>query len=112
LLADLSEEERRRILEQKGLPRLTEKTITDKKELENELSRVKKQGFVLDREENEEDFHCIAAPIENYQGKVIAAISISSPMYCLDINNQNYLKEAFKKISKKISKKLGDDEKI
>ena len=50
---------------------------TDKKELEKELDKVKEQGFALDREENEKDVRCIAAPIRNYQGKVIAAISIS-----------------------------------
>ena len=49
LLAYLPEEERRKILEQKCLPRLTEKTITDKEELEKELNRIKKQGFALDR---------------------------------------------------------------
>jgi len=69
LLADLPEEERRKILGQKGLPRLTEKTITDKEDLEKKLGRIKKQGFALDREENEKDVCCIAAPIKNYQGE-------------------------------------------
>jgi DNA-binding IclR family transcriptional regulator len=41
LLTDLPKEERRKILEQKGLSRLTEKTITDKEELEKELNSVK-----------------------------------------------------------------------
>jgi DNA-binding IclR family transcriptional regulator len=41
LLTDLPKEERRKILEQKGLSRLTEKTITDKEELEKELNRIK-----------------------------------------------------------------------
>jgi len=111
LLADLSEEERRKILEQKGLPRITEKTITDKEELEKELNRIKKQGFALDRRENEKDVCCIAAPIKNYQGKVIAAISISSPAYRVDINKQSHLKEALIEITKKISKRLGYKEK-
>ena len=41
LLTDLPKEERRKILEQKGLSHLTEKTITDKEELEKELNRIK-----------------------------------------------------------------------
>jgi len=98
-------------LEQKGLPRLTEKTITDKEELEKELNRIKKQGFALDREENEKDVRCVAAPIKNYQGKVIAAVSISSPVYRIDINKQNHLKKALIEITKKISKRLGYKEK-
>lgn len=111
LLAYLSEEERRKILEQKGLPRLTEKTITDKEELEKEFNRIKKQGFALDRGENEKDVCCIAAPIKNYQGKVIAAVSISSPVYRIDVNKQNHLKETLIEITKKISKRLGYKEK-
>jgi len=111
LLAYLPKEGRRKILEQKGLPRLIEKTITDKGTLEKELAEVREQGFALDREENEKDVCCIAAPIKNYQGKVIAAISISSPVYRIDINKQNHLKEALIEITKKISKRLGYKEK-
>ena len=105
LLAYLPEGERKKILSRRGLPRLTEKTITDKKELEKELNKVKEQGFALDIGENEKDVRCIAAPIRNYQGKVIAAISISGPAYRVDIDKQNYLKEALIEMSKKISKR-------
>jgi len=112
LLAYLPAEERKKILCKKVLPRLTEKTITDKSELEKELDKVKKQGFALDREENEKDVRCISAPIKNYQGKIIAAISVSGPVYRIDINKQNHLKEALLQISKKISKRLGYKEKL
>ena len=105
LLAYMPEEERKKILEDRELPRLTEKTITDKEELKEELNKVKKQGFALDRGENEKDVRCIAAPIRNYQGKIIAAVSISGPAYRVDIDKQNYLKEALIEISKKISKR-------
>ncbi|HAJ32699.1 MAG TPA: IclR family transcriptional regulator [Candidatus Atribacteria bacterium] len=107
LLTYLSAEERKKILGEKELPRLTENTITDKRELEKELSKVREQGFALDREENEKDVRCIAAPIRNYQGKVIAAISISSPIFRINKNIQNNLNEALLETSKKISKRLG-----
>jgi len=112
LLAYLPEEERRKILEQKALPPLTENTITDKRELEKELAKVREQGFALDREENEKDVRCVAAPIRNYQGEVIAALSISSPIFRIDVNAQNNLKEALIETSKKISKRLGYNGKL
>ena len=112
LLAHLSTEERKKTLGEKVLPHLTENTITDKGELEKELSKVREQGFALDREENEKDVRCIAAPIMNYQGKVIAALSISSPIFRIDKNVQNNLKEALIKTSKKISKRLGYNGKL
>lgn len=107
LLAYLSAEERIKILGEKVLPRLTENTITDKRELEKELVKVKKQGFALDREENEKDVRCVAAPIRNYQGEVIAALSISSPIFRIDENAQNNLTEALIKTSREISIRLG-----
>ena len=112
LLAYLSAEERKKILGEKVLPRLTENTITDKMELEQELDKVREQGFALDREENEKDVRCVAAPIMNYQGKVIAALSISSPIFRIDKNAQNNLKEAIIETSKKISMRLGYNSKL
>ena len=111
LLAYLPEEEIKKILDKRELPRLTEKTITDKKELEKELNKVKEQGFALDIGENEKDVRCIAAPIRNYQGKVIAALSISSPSYRINTNQQKDLKKSLLQISKEISKRLGYGEK-
>ena len=112
LLAYLSEEGRKKILDEKELTRFTENTITDKSKLKKELDKVRKQGFALDSEENEKDICCIAAPIRNYQGKVIAAISISGPVYRIDINKQNHLKKVLIETSKKISKRLGYNGKL
>ena len=112
LLAYLSIEERKKILGGKVLPRLTENTITDKEELEKELDKVREQGFALDREENEKDVRCIAAPIRDYQGEVIAALSISSPIFRIDKNAQNNLKKALIETSEKISKRLGYNGKL
>jgi len=112
LLAYMSEEERKKILEEKELPRLTKNTITDKGELEKELDKIREQDFALDREENEKDVRCIGAPIRNYKGKVIAAISISSPIFRIDKNVENNLKEALIKTTNKISKRLGYNGKL
>jgi DNA-binding IclR family transcriptional regulator len=112
LLTYLSTEERKKILGEKVLPRFTENTITDRRELEKELSKVREQGFALDREENEKDVRCVAAPIRNYQGEVIAAISISSPIFRIDKNAQNDLKKALIETSKNISMRLGYNGKL
>ena len=107
LLSYLPEEERRKILEGKQLPRLTERTITDKEELEKNLEQVKKQGFALDNEENEKDVCCMAVPIRNYQGTVIAALSISRPSFRMYKNKQKDLEKALIEIGEKISKRMG-----
>ena len=35
--------------------------------------------FAIDDMENEEGVRCVAAPIKDYQGNIIAALSISGP---------------------------------
>jgi len=111
LLAYLPEKEKEKIIAHKNLSCFTEHTITEKKELEKELEQVKKQGFALDREENEKEIYCIAAPIRDYKGEVIAALSISSPSYRVNTKQQKDLKKFLLQISMKISIRLGYKEK-
>jgi IclR family transcriptional regulator, KDG regulon repressor len=107
LLAFLPEEERNKLLDRLELFKLTENTITDRKQLETELNKIFQKGFAMDREENEKDVRCIAAPVKDYKGRVIAAVSISSPTYRVNKENQNHLKEYLVKSCKKISIRLG-----
>ncbi|MCK5767502.1 MAG: IclR family transcriptional regulator [Candidatus Atribacteria bacterium] len=107
LLTYLSEEERKKVLGEKILPRLTKNTITDKKKLKKELDDIKKQGIAIDREESEKNILCMATPIRDHQGKVIAALSISSPIFRLDKNKQKNIKKALIETSSKISKNMG-----
>jgi IclR family acetate operon transcriptional repressor len=57
----------------------TPHTITSPKALREELITVRLQGFALDNEENEAGICCVGAPIIDYTGNAIAAISISGP---------------------------------
>jgi IclR family transcriptional regulator, acetate operon repressor len=56
---------------------LTEQTITDPNQLNAELERVAIQGFAVDDEEVVAGLQCVAVPVRNLQGDVIAAISAS-----------------------------------
>ena len=67
------------LLNIKGFSMLTNKTITTIEALRNELEKVKKQGFAIDDEECELGARCVAAPIRDFSGKVIACISVSGP---------------------------------
>jgi DNA-binding IclR family transcriptional regulator len=57
----------------------TAHTIISAEALQTELVAVRSQGFALDNEENEPGICCVGAPILDYSGKAIAAISISAP---------------------------------
>lgn len=58
---------------------LTPSTITTLKGLEQELARVRRQGYALDKEETEEGLTCIGAPIRDWNERVVAALSVSAP---------------------------------
>ena len=107
LLANLPLQDRDKIIDRIELSRLTKNTITDKVKLCEELDMIKEKGFALDEEENENDVRCIAAPIRDYKGKVIAAISVSSPAYRLNKTKQDYIKEALINASQDISSCIG-----
>ncbi|NLG85735.1 MAG: IclR family transcriptional regulator [Firmicutes bacterium] len=61
----------------KGLKQRTPSTITDPIKLREELEHVRNCGYACDLEENEPGIRCVAAPIFDHTGQVIAACSVS-----------------------------------
>lgn len=57
----------------------TQATIVDSQKLLDELGTVSAQGFAVDREECEPGMCCVAAPVYDAVGRVVAALSISGP---------------------------------
>jgi IclR family acetate operon transcriptional repressor len=66
------------------LKSLTPHTITSPQALETELALIRSRGFAIDDEENEIGICCVGAPIIDYTGFAIAAISISGPQERMD----------------------------
>ena len=58
---------------------LTPRTITSAKRLLKELRAIRERGYGLDEEEREKGVCCVAAPIRNHTGEVVAAISVAGP---------------------------------
>jgi len=61
------------------LPRRTPHTITSRKALQKQLIAIREKGYATDIEEIEEGLACIAAPIRDHTGQVVASVSISGP---------------------------------
>ena len=62
------------------LQRHTSTTITDLPSLLAELDGVKRSGVAFDRGEQLEEIHCVAVPVRDEMGAVVAALSISVPV--------------------------------
>jgi len=79
LICDYSPEGLDILFNGRTLERFTDRTITDLDALRAELQDVKTKGYAVDMEEFEPRVVCLACPIKNYQGKIVAAIGISGP---------------------------------
>jgi len=62
-----------------GLPGKTPHSLTTLETLEKELDKVRRHGIAYDDEEAELGLKCVAAPIHDDEGHVVAALSVSAP---------------------------------
>ncbi len=58
---------------------LTSKTLTDTSQIRAELQLTKDRGYAIDDEETFDGVRCVAAPVRNHRGEIIAAMGISGP---------------------------------
>lgn len=108
LLSGMTEEAYQKTVSGMDFVARTPKTITSLEALAHEVATVKKQGYALDNIENEEGIRCIAAPIYDYQGKIIASFSISGPSNRITMERvQDELVRKIRETALNISRQLG-----
>ncbi len=106
LLAYSDEHDIEKILSRE-LKQYTHNTITNPVKLRKELERIREKGYSIDNEEIEEGLRCIAAPIKDYRGKVISAISLSGPSIRITDDKKEIIAESVKNAALRISQRLG-----
>ncbi|WP_456276616.1 IclR family transcriptional regulator [Bacillus sp. AK128] len=108
LLSDMTRARYEEVVSRMEFVPKTAKTIISKQELDEEIERVRYQGYALDNIENEEGIRCISAPIRNFQGKIIASFSISGPSNRITMERvQDELIREIRDTSAEISRHLG-----
>jgi IclR family transcriptional regulator, KDG regulon repressor len=107
LLAHLNQETVGEILDRRGLTRFTPATIVDRAQLLSELSDVRQTGLAYDREEVVSGVRCVAAPISDGEGSVVAAISLTAPTQRLQQHADAY-RNLIVKAARTISAALRD----
>ena len=78
LLAWKVEKEIDAILKKVELVKLTPNTRVNPEDVKNSLEEVRKRGWATDDEENWKMVRCVAAPVRDNSGKVVAALSVST----------------------------------
>jgi len=92
-LANLPEKDSEEYLSHQDLRPLTKNTITSVDELRKSLVKIKNEGFAIDNSELDENIKCIAAPMRDESGNVIAAISIAGPSTRMTESRLNLFKK-------------------
>jgi len=78
ILAHLPEDRVETIVDDHGLPEFTEKTITSREALREELAEIRDSGVSFDNEESVEGLCCIATPVL-VEDEPLGSISVSGP---------------------------------
>jgi IclR family transcriptional regulator, KDG regulon repressor len=107
LVSYLPEEDIRKILETRQMERKTKRSITDPAKFIRETSRVRKYGFAVDDEENAEGVRCVAAPVYDARGEVIAALGTSSVIMHIDEAHMPVIVELVKTAAANVSAEMG-----
>jgi len=79
LLAQMDADRLNRVLAGQRLEVFTERTITERDALLEDLTAIRDRGFSVDNEERNLGMRCIAAPVFDINGEAVAGISVSGP---------------------------------
>jgi len=107
LFAHLDEETVDRILNEVELKAFTSFTMTDPEAIKKELAKIREQGYAIDDEEIEIGLKCVAAPIFNHEGKVIASISSAGPKHRFSDEKMETFISEVKLAALAVSKRFG-----
>ena len=108
IVAHLPEPDREALLARIRYPAFTPYTVRSPEQLRSILERVRETGYATEREELAFGRGCIAAPIRNASGAVVAAASISGPLSALALDEREpVLVSRVIEMTDRISHKLG-----
>ena len=107
LLADLTDQEIGEIWKNSRIRKLTPRTITELPVLMERVEQVRKDGYAVDDEENEEGVRCIAASLRDYHKDPVYALSISAPANRMTDQRILELKEYVLAFRQDLSRSLG-----
>lgn len=107
LLASMTPRTLELFLSQHELRQLTPRTLTDPERLAEEIAKVRRTGIAYDEGEFHPEIRCIAVPVRNFSGDVVAAVGISTPVWRLSLNDLQEKAEIVKAVAEDLSASFG-----
>ncbi|RNL62520.1 IclR family transcriptional regulator [Nocardioides marmoriginsengisoli] len=107
ILGALPPEELSAFLRRSPLDRLTPSTIVDADLLRADIASVARLGVAYDREESSRDVCCVASPVRDSNGTVVAGISISTLANRMTPETEERLSVLVVEAARELSSRLG-----
>ncbi|MBK5257223.1 MAG: IclR family transcriptional regulator [Vicinamibacteria bacterium] len=85
----------------------TPRTLTDREALRQDLRRVRARGWSLDDEEIFAGLRCVAAPIFDLEGRVVAGVSVAGPTNRMPKDSLPLVASKVVATANQISRRLG-----
>jgi IclR family KDG regulon transcriptional repressor len=107
ILAFQSPQVQKEIIAKTNFIKFTDNTIVDLEAFAAELKLTRQRGYAVDDMEHEVGVRCIAAPIWDASGKVVASLSVSGPSIRITTAKIPELAQLIMTTTGEISKELG-----
>lgn len=107
LLAHMQDGQLASVLDEAGLTAYTEKTLTSRKALRQQLEQVREEGFATALEELETGLNAAAVPVRDHTGTVVGSVSAAGPAYRFDKARIEEIAPALKASGDLISRRMG-----
>lgn len=93
--------------EQTAFEAFTANTITTLSAMRQEIETIRQNGFAVDNQEFHMDVRCLAAPVRDSHGQVVAAIGVTGPAIHLTTEKQAGVGRIVKEVAAEFSAVLG-----
>ncbi|HKU85843.1 MAG TPA: IclR family transcriptional regulator C-terminal domain-containing protein, partial [Casimicrobiaceae bacterium] len=107
IFASLPDDQIDALLKVKGLPRITENTITSPETMWASIRVIRQRGFSFDDEEHLPGTRCVAAPIYDEHAEPVGAISLAGPSTRLTDARIKQLGPVVSHAAEEITRRLG-----
>jgi DNA-binding IclR family transcriptional regulator len=112
MLSGLDDQEVKDIFRNQLLRPYTANTVKSLGQLLTDLRMIRKRGYSVDNEEIEIGLRCVGAPIKDYTGAMVGAISVAAPSARLSSQKIHTIGKLVMATAEEISTKLGYEKSI
>ncbi|MBI4773851.1 MAG: IclR family transcriptional regulator [Deltaproteobacteria bacterium] len=106
-LAHMDPDKRRNVLQKIGLPQVTEHTITDLDKLEEELQKIRENGYAFEDQELRKGVRRVAAPIYDFKDDIAGGLSIAATILSFELKDVDALGRLTVETASEISRNMG-----